>query len=63
MTEYEKASLLLQMSVVEYLHIIAWNTRGQNPEDRKRIEQAPVKLAKALQIECPAVVEMLRPYT
>ena len=58
MTEYEKASLLLQSAVLEFLQIIAWANRN-SPIDAKRIEDVPIQLIRTMVKECPEAAKLL----
>ena len=55
MNEYEKASILFQGTMCEYLHFIAWaNDNGDG-----RIAKAAERLGTALTAECPSVAALI----
>ena len=50
MTDYEKASLILQCAQLNYLHVIAWHaTKATDSTDRQKLTDWPKQIALAMQ--------------
>ena len=56
--EYLRAIAIMQMTQLEYLHIIAWAHRN-GPTNSETVARAAERAARLLKEQCPSVMERI----